>query len=395
VANFNLSPNMSLPVPSVGVDPGPDYALNLNSSLLILDQHNHSPGSGVPITPSGLNINADLAFDSNNATFLRSARFVPQLTTLSLPTDIGCVYVSGVDLWYNDVNGNKIKITAGGTVNATSSGITSGTASASFSSGVLVVNAASNTPANIQVGSVLLGNNTAGSKFLTLSPPNAMPSNFTLVLPNIPSVTSIMALDTSGNISAPYTVDNSTIVISSNVIEVPAGGITTTQIAAGTIVASNIAPQSISQGLLVPKSGNNPASAGEIAISAVVSPAVGTSSNSYVDLIGPVTLTTTGGPVMVMLEGCDIGATSNGYVQVSQASAAGFLTFINGTNSQYCGSVELTTPAGATGGMQFNPSLFGIDFSTVGTPGTYSYYLQVRTNSFVTIDLVRLLAYEL
>ena len=76
-------------------------------------------------------------------------------------------------------------------------------------------------------------NNIANSNGLTLNPPSAMPSNYSLVLPNIPSVTSIMALDTAGNITAPYTVDNSTINISSNQIQVAPGGITATQIQAG------------------------------------------------------------------------------------------------------------------------------------------------------------------
>ena len=130
MANYLVTPNMQLPNPVAGVDPGPDYADNIQSSFDIIDGHNHSAGNGVLINPNGLNINADLPFGGNNATALRSSRFIPQPAPLSLATDLGCLYVSGVDLYYNDGNGNQIKITASGTVNATSSGIVSGSASA-------------------------------------------------------------------------------------------------------------------------------------------------------------------------------------------------------------------------------------------------------------------------
>lgn len=121
-------------------------------------------------------------------------------------------------------------MTTGGSVNATSSGISSGTATASFVSSVLVVNSATNTPANIQAGSILIGNNTAGSNFVTLQPQNALGSSYNLTLPTIPASQNIMTLDASGNMSAPYTVDGSTIAISANVIGIPNGAITTTQI---------------------------------------------------------------------------------------------------------------------------------------------------------------------
>ena len=51
MANVTLSPNMNLPVPVVGQDPGPDWANNINSSLGILDQHDHTPGKGIQIVP--------------------------------------------------------------------------------------------------------------------------------------------------------------------------------------------------------------------------------------------------------------------------------------------------------------------------------------------------------
>ncbi len=127
MSDVTISPNMSLPVPNVGVDAGPDWANNLNASLSIIDQHNHSAGSGVPVQPAGLNINSDLTFQSNQATNLKAVAFTAQ----SSVTTTAAVYVKGVDLYYRDGAANEVQITTGGTVNATSSGISSGTATAS------------------------------------------------------------------------------------------------------------------------------------------------------------------------------------------------------------------------------------------------------------------------
>lgn len=199
------SPNMSLPVPVVSVDPGPDWANNVNSCFSIVDQHTHSPGSGVQITPSGIDINSDLLFNNNNGTTFRSARFQPQLTPLALPADIGCLYEAGVDLYYNDGSGNQIRITQSGSVTGaagTITGLPSGTASASFAAGVFTFQASTLTPANLDAGSIVLRNNLASSKGLTLSPPNAMGSNYSITLPSLPASTLPVSISASGTMAA-------------------------------------------------------------------------------------------------------------------------------------------------------------------------------------------------
>lgn len=196
------SPNMGLVLPTIGVSSGLSWEQAFLANMATIDSHDHSSSDGVQITQSGINLSGDLPLNSNNVTLLRSSRYVPQLTPLAGASDLNCSYVSGVDLWFNDGNGNQIQITSGGAVLATSSGISSGTASAAFSGGVLVVNAAAATPANIQGGSLLLGNNVASSKFLTLSPPSAMAANYGLSLPTIPASQSFLSIDTSGNIAA-------------------------------------------------------------------------------------------------------------------------------------------------------------------------------------------------
>lgn len=222
-----ITPNMNLPNPVPGIDLGPDYANNQFNAINIIDVHNHTSGNGIQIPTAGININANFPINNFQITNAQAITFTAQTSLATLFS----VYCVGNDLYYNDGASNVIQLTSGGAVNATSSGISSGSASAAFSSSVLVVNAAANTPANIQVASILLGNNLANSKFLTLSPPGAMASNYSLVLPSVPGSLSFVTLDTSGNLGTASSVSGS---------QIAAGSITGSQLANGTITTTQI-----------------------------------------------------------------------------------------------------------------------------------------------------------
>lgn len=234
MANTTLSPNMSLPVPVVGVEPGPDYATDQNTCFSILDAHDHTAGSGVQITPNAININATLPLNQNNLTLARSVRFFAQGSPIALPTDIGCLYESGVDLYYNDGSGNQIRMTQSGSIAGVSGSIGGlvSPASATYVSATpaFVFQSAASTAAHLDGGSVILRNITSGSFGLTLAPPT-LASNYTLTLPPIPATTKIMSMDSSGNIGTVYGVDNTTVEISSNNIRIKAAGVNTTQLA--------------------------------------------------------------------------------------------------------------------------------------------------------------------
>lgn len=340
-----LSPNMSLVLPTIGIDSGVTWEQSVNTNSVILDGHNHSVGSGIQINPSGININADFPFNGFNATTLRSIRFNAQTSPIALPTDIGSVYVSGVDLYYNDINGNQIQITSGGTVNATSSGISSGTATASFSSNTLVVNSASNTPANIQGASILIGNTgTSGSKFITLSPTGTLSSNYNLNLPIIPAQTNIMTLDPSGNIAAVLNVDNSTIEISSNLIQLAPVG---QQISAGCGSFNTVT---------------------QIAVTNL-----------------SVTLTTIGRPVMVFIQ--PVGGSSSADINIS-GNGTGNLFYFRGA-TLICQMQFITNGPAAT--------QIPLLFLDTPTAGTYTYTVQASAGAPATINIINfsLVAYEL
>jgi microcystin-dependent protein len=228
MANTTTSPYMSLPVPVAGIDPGPQFALDVNSCMSIIDQHDHTPGHGVLITPGGMNINSDLTFNDNNLTSARAIRFQSQ--SVPIPPsglDIGELYEAGVDLYFNDGAGNQIRITQSGGVVGTPGSITGLTppASASYVSAnsTFVFQSAANTPANIDCGFIILRDNVANSPSCTVYPPT-MATNQVLTLPltNTTGQTAIMTMSTADAMG--YAVlDNSTIINTSGVISTGPG----------------------------------------------------------------------------------------------------------------------------------------------------------------------------
>lgn len=284
---------MGLPIPVVGIAPGPEYATDVNASLTLVDQHNHSAGYGVQITPNGLNINIDLPINSNNLTLIRTLRFFPQITTPSNPTDLGVLYETGVDLYFIDGAGNNVRITQSGGIAGSPGSISNlvSPASASYvlATSTFVWESDVNTPANLDAASILLRNLVANSNALTLSPPSAMGSNYTLVLPSLPPQQNIMTLDAAGNMSAQWNVDNTTVQVVSNLIGVKPASIGFTQLSA-------------------PGQGTS-SSTGTVNIT----------STSFVEITA-VNITTTGGPVLLV-----IGSDAQG----NQCSAGNVNVFIN------------------------------------------------------------------
>lgn len=247
MANTIPSPNMNLPIPVTGVDPGPDWANNLNACLQVLDGHNHASGSGVQINPAGININTDLPFNLNNATLLRSVRFSPQLAVLVLPTDLGCLYEVGVDLYYNDGSGNNIRITQSGGVAGTPGSITGlvPPASATYVAGnqTFVWQSAALTPANLDAGSVIIRKILSGSNGIKISAPLGLSADYEIFLPvALPLAQKIVTLDASGNLAASWDVDNVTLEVVANNLQVKNQSVTQAKLALRVITINGSNP---------------------------------------------------------------------------------------------------------------------------------------------------------
>ena len=126
MANYTVDPITGIKIPTVGEDPGPDYATNISSALETLAHLTHTGASnsdGYKIPTAGLDINDDLSIQSHNLTDVRATILTDQNDVLSGSGDFNCVYSVDGSLYYNDSNGYPIKITAGGTVNTTSDDI--------------------------------------------------------------------------------------------------------------------------------------------------------------------------------------------------------------------------------------------------------------------------------
>lgn len=339
-----LSPNMNLPVPVVGQEPGPQYASDINACMSLLDAHNHTPGSGVSITPNAIDINADLPINGNNLTSIRAARFSAQGTPIpASPPDLNEVYVAGVDLYYNDGNGNIIRMTQSGSV-AGASGSISGLvspASATYvpGSSTFVWQSDANIAANMDNGSVIIRKLTVSSPGITISAPVALASDYTINLPAAPpAANSFMTIDNSGNITATIPTSHG-ISVANQVLK-----------STGTTVGLDGIAVAPSSGVFVFSS---------------ASPLLVTNQD--------VTITTSGRPVRIELMGD--GAGGNTYIGGSATAN----TEINVTFYWYRDGVEIDRSsivgnASATNGtLRIPPS--SLSFTDVVPAGTYQYQL--------------------
>lgn len=375
--NYTLSPNMNLLIPTVGVDPGPEFAQDINNSLTLVDGHNHSSGYGVQINPAGININADLPFNNNNLTATRSLRMSVQSTAEILVTDLNQFYDLNGDAYFIDGSGNQIRLTQGGGIAGPPGSITGMTPPAyvhyDVGTQTFTFGSDSTTPANIDVGFINLRNNVSNSHKLQLLPPPGMTSDIDETLPFPPVQPSIMTMDSTG--------------------------------AMGTSL--------ITQDLLAPRSTASVASAGQIAISnSSGSFSTGATSATPVTNLS-VTLTTLGRPVEVFLQPvltsgsvdantvlllhCDgsngatsfpdsgvnsHGVTASGTAQVS-TSIVQFGTGSLSTTHAGAGSLDVS---GTTADWAFGTGDFTIDFWLNFTPHASGITMGIMTNASASLN---------
>lgn len=202
------TPNMSLTLPVVGVTAGPTYATQVNAALTVIDGHDHATGSGVQITPAGLNINADLSINSHNVTDVETVRFTAQPAALAgISPNLAALYVVNEDLYYNDGLGNQIAITTAGAVVGAPGNITNllPPASVTYTSGGspnYKFMSTATISANLDAASILMRNPGVTATYaLTLQAPT-LTNNYSITLPPIPLVPSFMEIDNSGIVTS-------------------------------------------------------------------------------------------------------------------------------------------------------------------------------------------------
>lgn len=379
MATTNPSANMNLPIPGVGEDAGPQWATDLNTCLTLLDQHSHVPGYGVAITPAAMDINADLTMANNNLINARSVRLQTQVAVLNGASDLGCIYRTGVDLYYNDGSGNQVRLTQSGSVAGTSGSIGSLTAPATATyvagSGTFVWQSDASKAAAMDGGAVSIREtNVASANAVTLQSPTALAASYALTFPTaLPASTQYMACSSIGVLSL-----SSADSIATAMTSIGANSIAATRTrATGTSVA-----------------------AGGVAISSSSS-AFATTSTSFVDVTNlSVTIVTSGRPVRVQLMS-DGNAANYSYLSVESTNVAQPGPLAN--FAVFRGATEISRELLGTSNTSSDLPKSYIPSSSLSVidavaAGTYVYKVQAKvlsTNTTARVILAKLVVYEL
>jgi len=123
MATTSTTTNMLLVLPTPGVQLGPTWASNLNTAFNLIDEHDHTSGKGKKIGVAAITIDADLDFKPSTTAYpasnLSYLNFTNQSTLYAATLNFRLF--SGLadgDLYWNDGADRQIKITSGGSVNA-------------------------------------------------------------------------------------------------------------------------------------------------------------------------------------------------------------------------------------------------------------------------------------
>ncbi len=115
--------NLTLPVPTVTL--GPEWASEIVAAFETVDSHDHSNGFGALVTPAGLDINADLDFQTTaRAINQKSTRFADQAATLVGAINASSVYSKSGNLYYTNASGIAVQITNGASIVSSPAAVT-------------------------------------------------------------------------------------------------------------------------------------------------------------------------------------------------------------------------------------------------------------------------------
>lgn len=375
------TPNMNLPIPSVSVTDGPQYATDNNSCFTLIDAHDHTSGNGVPITPSGISINADLPYNGYSLTLVKKVGLSSQSAAIT-----GTNFLSNVggNLYFNDGSGNQIPITSAGGVAGSpgSIGSLAAPASATYSAGSKLFTwlADSAKSAAMDNGAVTIREtNVASAKGVTIASASGLAADYQLTLPAaVPASTQYVTSTSSGVLSF-STADN----IASAMTSTGANAIrTTTTRSTGTTVGT-----------------------GGVAISASSG---GYSTTSSVDTAVTnlsVTITTSGRPVFVGLQSDGSGNTTalgcecDGSTPTSAVATFNILRGVTNV-AQYIVELKATAAPGLVQLINFVPASSCNVIDAVAA-GTYTYSITTNifktgaTNALSQASYIKLVAYEL
>lgn len=121
--------NMDLNLPVVGTTTGPTYATQINTAFETVDTHDHTSGKGVQIPSAGININANLEFNSYAVV---EVLHVSMESTTTPSTNRSIWTDSTGDIYYKNSSGVDVQITNGSSIAAVGSGVVTYSEPSSF-----------------------------------------------------------------------------------------------------------------------------------------------------------------------------------------------------------------------------------------------------------------------
>lgn len=200
--------NMVLTLPTIDGSSGTWDTL-LNAAFELIDDHDHSTGKGVKVTPSGLNINADLTFAGFAATNVEAVAFAGVATY----TDANkALFVDSDDgeLYWRNATGTNVQVTSGNSLNLSLVGGIAGdyaAASASFyyddaNKDYRALQSAPlpNVWASLSCGNLDLYEKASGiANRVRLSSPSALAASYALTFPAaLPASTALVQVSSAG-----------------------------------------------------------------------------------------------------------------------------------------------------------------------------------------------------
>lgn len=205
-------PNMGLVQPTPGGDSG-TWDDTINDNLETLDAHRHEAGNGLRIRPAGMDINADLTFNSLWAP--KDLHRITFASIVALTSNNKSLFVNTSDneLYWRSNTGTNVKLTAGNALNVAAftggfgAGYTSASAAADYddsSEQYTFKQAAAGNWARLGVGGIRLYEfGTSETLRVGLLAPAALASSYDITLPlAAPSSTAPLTMSSSGVIEA-------------------------------------------------------------------------------------------------------------------------------------------------------------------------------------------------
>lgn len=114
MADYTITPNMSLTPPIVGQTLGPTWATLVNYCMTLIDAHDHAHDRGVRITQDAFVPTNDVDVYSQRIKRIMGAVFVDGGYASA---GANTAYVQDGDFWYRDADGTNIQLTKDGTIN--------------------------------------------------------------------------------------------------------------------------------------------------------------------------------------------------------------------------------------------------------------------------------------